>query len=90
MAVHIFNVMQSEEDIRRYGFGDAKTELIVVRNRTYLEKMSKDLRDELRDLRKELLFYLLHKIAIDGINLFSILISLRFNGSESVHKEYVF
>ena len=52
--------------------------------------MSKDLRDELRDLRKELLFYLLHKIAIDGINLFSILISLRFNGSESVHKEYVF
>ena len=75
MAVHIFNVMQSEEDIRRYGFGDAKTELIVVRNRTYLEKMSKDLRDELRDLRKELLFYLKHKITIDGINLFSMIAS---------------
>ena len=84
MAVHIFNVMQSEEGIRRYGFGDAKTELIVMRNRTYLEKMSKDLRDELRDLHKELLFYLQHKITIDGINLFSTVILLLFNGSESL------
>ena len=46
--------------------------------------MSKDLRDELRDLRKELLFYLQHKITIDGINQFSTVILLLLNGSESL------